>query len=309
MSTLCCQRGLPNFGRANCVVQIDDIVGAIIVPTFASAGVYNEIDLTDPFDATTLTGLVTNTDASLRWVKLPRFYGADAPIADTVFDEATDGTKSFVREGIWSFTAEIRDKDAVPAVLKKLKSLRCSNWAMFLVTRSNQLIATTIKDSDSIVRPLVVNNGSLDPKMMFKNSTTTNKIMFAVDFDNLMKQENLYVIEGDEINVDFLNMRQLIDVNLVQVGSVTATTATIGLRTDFAMGLQPNFDVVGLTGANFVLENLTDSTTVTITSVTESLTVDGQYDFVYPSQTSGDILELSLVITTYYSGSVQITIP
>jgi hypothetical protein len=309
MSTLCCQKGTPNFGRANCVVQIDDIVGAIIVPTFTNAGAYNEIDLTDPFTASTLTGLITNADPSLRWVKLPRFYGADAPIADSVFDEATDGTKSFVREGIWSFTAEIRDKDAVPAVLKKLKALRCTNWAMFLVTRSNQLVLTTIPDSTTLVRPLLVNNGSLDPKMMFKNATTTNKIMFAVDFDNLMRQENLYVIDGNEINVDFLNMRQLTDVNLVQVGSVTTTTATVGLRTDFAMGLHPNFDVVGLIGANFVLKNLTDSTTVTITSVTESLTVDGQYDLVYPAQTSADVLELSLALSTYYTGKVELIVP
>jgi hypothetical protein len=309
MSTLCCQKGTPNFGRANCVVQIDDIVGAIIVPTFTNAGAYNEIDLTDPFTASTLTGLITNADPSLRWVKLPRFYGADAPIADSVFDEATDGTKSFVREGIWSFTAEIRDKDAVPAVLKKLKALRCTNWAMFLVTRSNQLVLTTIPDSTTLVRPLLVNNGSLDPKMMFKNATTTNKIMFAVDFDNLMRQENLYVIDGNEINVDFLNMRQLTDVNLVQVGSVTTTTATVGLRTDFAMGLQPNFDVVGLTGANFTAKNLTTGLPITLGTVTEDLSIDGQYDVVFPAQTSGDVIELTLVTTTYYNGSVQITIP
>lgn len=310
MSTLCCKLGLPNFGKPkNCVIKIDEFVGAIAMSTFTNAGAYNEVDLTDPFTASTLTGLITNTDVSLRWVKLPRFYDAKLTPADTVFDTMPDDTKFHVRDGIFTLTATMADDDAVPAVIAKLKALRCKNLSLGLTTRSNQLVFIGVPDSETVKRPLLVNKGSIDPKMMFKESTTTNKIMFSVDMDNLFKSENLYVIDGNEINVDFLNMRQLTDVNIVSVAPATTTTATVGLRTDFAMGLQPNFDVVGLTGANFTAKNLTTGLPITLGTVTEDLTIDGQYDVVFPAQTSGDVIELTLVTTTYYNGSVQITIP
>ena len=124
MGNVCCNSGLQNYGRGQCVTQIDRVVSLVIVPEFDSSNAYNQIILATAFDATTLTGLVTNADATKRWVKMPRFYGVSTPIADTVFDESTDGTKSFVREGIWSFAGETRDKDAIAGILKKMKALR-----------------------------------------------------------------------------------------------------------------------------------------------------------------------------------------
>ena len=302
MGNVCCNSGLQNYGRPQCVTQIDRVVSLAGTPEFDSANAYNQIDLAAVFNSTTLTGLVTNADATKRLVKFPRFYGVSTPIADTVFDESTDGTKSFIREGIWSFAGETRDKDAIAGILKKMKALRCSNQSFYLITASNQLVGQLA--DGQYLRPLKVNGGSLDPKMNLRDDSTTNKIMFGFDFDNLVKQENLYVLDGNDLGVDFLNMRQLTDVSIIEE-ALTSTTIEVDLKTAFVQGLQPNNDVIGLLAAAFKLENLTASTTVTITTVVEDVNIDGRYLITFPAQTTTDRMKLSMVLSSYYNGSYE----
>ena len=255
------------------------------------------------FTALTLTGLITNADPTKRWVKMPRFYGVTLPVADTVFDEATDGTKSFVRDGIMSFTSELRDKDAVPAVLKKLRQSRCSEYGIYLVSKSNQIVGRIEGD---YMYPISINSGSLDAKMMFRDDTNTNKIMFGFDFDSLMNAEDFYVLDGEDLSVNFLSMRQLTDVNIVQTSTaITATEIEVDIKSDFVQGLIPNNDIIGLLAASFVLKNLTTATTITITTVVEDLSVDGRYLVTFPAQTAADVLELSLQLSSYYNGKLE----
>ncbi len=307
MGQVCCGSGLKNYGRGQCTTQIDTPVGLIAVNEFDSANAVNAVDLNAAFTASTLTGLITQADPTKRWVKLPRLYGVTMPIADTVFDEAADGTKSFVREGIWSFMGEVRDKDAVAAILKKLKTLRCASPAFLVVTKSNQLVGRISTDGQDML-PLKVNGGSIDPKMMLRDDANTNKVMLGFDFDNLTKQEDLYVLDGNDLGVDFLNMRQLTDVNIVQTTTpLTATAIEVDLKTDFVNGLLPNNDVVGLLAASFALENLTTASPIIINTVVEDVTVDGRYVVTFPAQTAGDVMELSLVLSSYFAGKLEFT--
>lgn len=306
---LSCLCGLKNYGLGQCTTVIGTPVSVALQNRIDSSGVVNRIDLNAAFTLTTLNGLITNADTKKRIVLLPRMKGMDLPIADTVFDEATDGTKSYVRDGIWGITGEVRDKYAVPPTQKKLKKIRCTDASAYVVTEENQLIGQLSVDGDYML-PLELNTASADPKMMFKNSQTTNKIMFAVDFDNIVKQENLYVLDGNELGIDFRRMQQLTDVNLVigdGTGDVTTTTVTWGAATDYVNGLKPNFDVFGLTDpTDWVLRNLTDSSTVTFTSVVEIS--DGKYTGTYVAQTAGDEMELSAATTVnFYVGSTTYT--
>jgi hypothetical protein len=170
------------------------------------------------------------------------------------------------------------------------------------------LICRKVAGDDQYVYPLTINSGSVDPKMMFRNDTETNKIMLGFDFETNVKPEDLYVLDGNDLGVDFVNMRQLIDVNILETSTpLTTTTIEVDVKTNFAQGLNPNNDVVGLTAPSFALKNLTDATTVTITTVVEDVAVDGRYLITFPAQTTGDVLELSMVLTTYYVGSLEFT--
>lgn len=306
MSQECCRAGLKNFGRLGCTTQIDRVVVDAFTPTFDATNQYNRIDLDAVFTQTTLTNLITNALPQNRIVASPKLKNVTLPTADTTFDTATDDSKSFVREGLLSFAGEVRDKDAVPPMLKNFKSLRCKDVSVYLVTASNQLICRKVAGDDQYVYPLTINSGSVDPKMMFRNDTETNKIMLGFDFESNVKPEDLYVLDGNDLGVDFVNMRQLIDVNILETATaITATTIEVDVKTNFAQGLHPNNDVVGLTAPSFALKNLTTASTITITTVVEDVAVDGRYLITFPAQTAGDVMELSMVLTTYYVGALE----
>lgn len=311
MGDLCCQKGLANYGRSNCTITADSILFAIAISTFDDANTFNQVNLAQPFTQTNLDLLVSNSVPARRWVRLPDLTGADTPIADTVFDEAPNGEKSFVREGIWSISGEIRDKDAHASIQKALKSLRCKDFAFAYVTRSNQLLLRIMStDPDSafynIARPFLMNGSSVDAKGTMKNDTQTNKIMFMADMSPIMKQEDLYIIEGNEIGVDFLGMRKLTDVNVIQTATpLTATAIEVDLRSGFRSGLAPNNDIVGLPASAFVLTNKTTNTPVLIATVVEDLNIDGRYLLTYPTQTAGNSLELALNLANFYNGSLN----
>lgn len=307
MSQECCRKGLKNYGR-DCTVQIDRVVGGALTPTFDATNQYNRIDLDSPFDQADLDALITNAEPRNRWVAVPKLYSVDLPIADSVFDEATDGSKSHVRDGIWSFTSEVRDKDAVPHTVKNFKSLRCKDVSKWLVTASNQLVCRKVAGDDRYVYPIIINSGSIDPKNMFWNDTQKNKIMFNFDFDSLMKPEDLYILDGNDLGINFLGMRKLTDVNIKKTSTaITSTTIEVDLKSNYAQGMNPNNDVFGLTGASFALKNLTTGLTVSISSAVEDASVDGRYLVTFTAQTAGDVLELSTVLTTYYAGSLEFT--
>lgn len=307
MSLLCCKSGLPNYGRGLCTVQMGEIVGVISVPTYNSDNVRNFINLSLPFGQTQIDALLTaDPETRTQWSPFPRMYAVTLPIADTVFDEATDGTKSFVREGIWSLNSEIRDKDAVAAILKKLKSLRCKDYSFYLVTRDNQLVGVTPGGGNKLY-PLELNSGSTDPKMMFRDAQATNKIMFNVDFDNLIKQQDLYILQGEDLTtyVDFLRLQKLTDVQMYYA-NLTATTIKVGVKTDFTQGLQPNNDVTGLEIGDFIFTNKTTDTVIVPSAIEEDPLVDGLYELTFTAQTAGDVGQVSMdTATNFYIGETQ----
>lgn len=305
MSQECCRKGLKNYGR-DCTTQIDRVIGGALTPTFDALNQYNRIDLNAPFDQADLDALITNAEPRNRWVPVPKLYGVDLPIGDSTFDTATDDSKSFVREGIWSFTSEVRDKDAVPNTVKNFKSLRCKDVSKWLVTASNQLVCRKVAGDEQYVYPIVINSGSVDPKTMFWTDTQKNKIMFNFDFDSLMKPEDLYILDGNDLGINFLGMRKLTDVNIKKTATaLTSTTIEVDIKSNFAQGMNPNNDIFGLTGASFALKNLDTGLTVAIGSAVEDVTIDGRYLITFTAQTAGDVLELSTVLTTYYAGSLE----
>lgn len=310
MSLLCCQSGLQNYGRGLCTVQMSEIVGSVLVPTYNANNERNYIDLTADFGQDEVNDLlIAESITKTQWTPFPRLYAVTLPIADTVFDEATDGTKSFVREGIWSLNAEIRDKDAVAPVLKKMKSLRCKDYSKYLIGRDNQLIGVVSADGTKMY-PLEMNSGSTDPKMMFRDAAATNKIMFNVDFDNLIKQENLYILQGEDLTtpVDFLRLQKLTDVNIT-ILSHTTTSVVFTAKTDFAQGLQPNNDVIGQDATDFVFTNVTNSAPIVAITVEEDPDIDGQYEATFTAQTAGDIAEVSMnTAQNFYRGAKEYTV-
>lgn len=306
----CCQSGLLNTGKLSCIANPDYIVGVYLVPLNSSTpSVQNFIDLTQDFERDDLLNKLRATSPLDRWYPIMDLVEADMPIADTTFETTTDGVKTFLFDGIRSFTAEKRGKNAPIKFSESLKRNRCAEWGVFVITANNMLLGER-KNGDRLY-PFAVNPDSFDPKAMFKTVGASQKLMLAFDLKRSVDLSRIYGLVGSELteDVDFVDVSGLIDVELIVDNEVLDTTLQFDLIVNdkYRTGLNPSTtgSVTGLVAADFALT--IDGSVVAITSVSE--TSDGVYAIVAPAGTSGDEVVIRTNVLRGYDGTVTFTHP
>lgn len=309
MSLDCCQGGLLNSGLPSCVKTIGVIKGLVVTPLRNTAGSLNSIDLTS-FNETAVTALLRAADANGRWYPWVDFKNVDLPLAETVFETAGNDEKSFLRQGLRSFVGELWDAKGHHVFGGLLKKLRCKNWGVYLVDEYDQLIGLK-KGTDLF--PIPVNGQSFDPMYMFKVDATTNKVMWNFDFAREFKEELLYIVPANEVGAtfSFLEMVGLIDGAITVSNIVDATSLTFDVQavTNFASGLLPNFDILGLAAADFAVFNVTTNLAITPIAVTGGGAAGVPYSFDVASQTASDVIRVSFVLASGYIGSATFVHP
>ena len=86
----------------------------------------------------------------------------------------------------------------------------------------------------------------------------------------------MYMITPGEAGINFNDLSGLIDVNFADFTEVANTSCTFNAEFDYGTAYNP-IKLKGLVLADFALYNNTDSTSETITSVTENLPLEGNY--------------------------------
>ena len=313
-----------NFGHPLCVEDFGVITSFILVPFRDSDGAPNRYDLTELDYTMIMANLYAQPNT--RWYPIPQLNNVTPPTAgDSIKEEAGSGKTAFIRTGVIGFTAETWGSDATSVFKGKLESLRCGQWGFLLVTSENKIVGSRKRIGGvEYLYPIAIDAQSVDPKFMFKTDTTTNKVMIMLNLDRNFDDSTYYAIGGDEIwdttdevvkSIDFNDLPQIIDCTLVASGGST-TSLTVTVNDDYRMGqritgVDDAGNVTGLLLADFLVENLTDATTITPSGVVESST--GVYVFTFSAQTSGDNLKVSLNIddtdVVNYSGSVESLVP
>jgi hypothetical protein len=306
----CCQSGLLNTGKLPCIANPDYIVGVYLVPLNSSTpSVQNFIDLSQDFEADDLLNKLRATSPLNRWYPIMELVETDMPIADTTFETTTDGVKTFLFDGIRSFVAEKRGKNAPIKFAECLKKLRCSEWGVFIITANNMLLGER-KNGDRLY-PFAVNPDSFDPKAMFKTVGASQKLMLAFDLKRSVDLSRIYALVGSDLteDVDFVEVNGLIDVELIVANEVLDTTLQFDLHVNdkYRSGLNPSTtgSVTGLVAADFALT--IDGSTVTITSISE--VTDGSYSVVAPAGSAGEEVVLRTNVLRGYDGTVTFTHP
>jgi hypothetical protein len=322
MSNDCCNER-PNFGHPACIEDLGGVSRFIFVPLL-SAFVNPSLD--SAYYSFFLSRLTTDGDGKYR--PFPEVENFVWTPAESQFEESSNGKKSFIKNGKTTIACETWDGNATVKMVAKMVALRCSNWGLYLVTDSNKLVGSL---KSGILTPIAIDEQSIQSLFQFKTDATTQKIMFSFDLARNFDVSTLYAIDGDLIwdnvnaeikPIDFNNdLPNVVDCQLSKNSAFITTGGAISVNDDYRQGTR-NVEagdslgnVTGLVVGNFLVENLTDATTVTPTSVTENGT--GNYEFVLPAQTSGDIVKISLAIPTQtelngqylYQGNITITIP
>ena len=103
----------------------------------------------------------------------------------------------------------------------------------------------------------------------------------------------------------------LIDLNYTVVDAPadggTNTTVGYSLTTDYGYGNPETQNVDGLVPTDFEALNVTTGLTIAIGGVVE--TADTKYVFTLPSQTTADVVKISVKTTTGFEGSVTFVQP
>lgn len=284
-----------NNTGAGCSTVFKDTRDLIAVPLYADDGTRNGIDLeNDVLDEAYFTARVNDPDPSKRWYPIASSGGlknVTQDREDPVYETFTDGSKDFVRDGAKAFNGWITGPIATPKYAGKLNSMKCVTGGMGLIkidTGGN--IVGSISDDRADLYPIAIDTGSFYAKYIEAKAGENNaRIALMFDFSQNELDQNLEMIACSEMDYNIFQLRGLLDVCPV-FSDIETTGFVATLKTEFGTVKNPVL-VKGLTAANFTLFNNTTSSSVTISSVTES--PDGVYTFTFAAQTAGDELTLT----------------
>jgi hypothetical protein len=280
-----CSDGLSNTGMPTCLATLPLPDGLYVVNTFDSDGNRNSIEAGTSIDDEYVLDKINEADKSKRWYPVQKLTNLTSERADPIIDEASNGVKSFVKEGVRPFSFELR-KGGVSAV-KFLKKTRCSEFSVFLV-KGSTIIGMDLNDDNTALYPIRIEQNTFTVKYVFATDTTVEKVSVTFDFDSRENDELLSYIEAE---VDLSNYNGLLDINSTIVGTPSLTSFVVKLTTNYG-GLGTKDVLSGLEVGDFSLYRTNNTPgSVSISSVTED--PDGTYTFTIPTGTDGDILRLT----------------
>ena len=299
----CCSLTVANTGFG-CTPIMEVVEKFIEVSYFKEDGTINEIDLTDTFNLAYFTALVNNADETLRWYPLPFVKNMVDERADSDFETFDDKTKIERQVGIRSVKTMIttlgNNAGAVsPQMVGKINDKKCKVSGLFGITKSKQLVGEMI--NTGYLAPIRIDNGSISARLIKTGSgATTQKIDLAFDWHLDVQDERLRTLEADEMSTDISLLNGLLDVTSTYT-AIGQTSFKATLKTQYGSFLNPIL-VEGLVAGDMALYNVTDSNSVTITSIAES--PDGTYQIHYASQTVTDVLRLTITKDGYNFAAV-----
>ena len=296
MSGVCsCDTGGGNTGRPGCFGVFDVTVQVILVSYRKPDGSINGIDLSTLsaggtiLDQTDLDNLVRDINPKTRFYPTQNLKNITDVRADDINEEFEDTSSVFIQQGARSFEGMIIKGD--PILLGNLPSWRCQTPGVFFLDKSGNLIGDA--SVDGFLNPVLIQDDSFSAGLVLGTDTTKQKIMLKFIISQLFSDNNLGMIEGQSITAALKGVSGLVDVIAETPTGISTTEFTVQLNTKYGGVLSP-IAAEGLQLSDFAMTEVTPTPgPIVISSVTESSSVSGLYTFVFPIQTSADLLRIS----------------
>lgn len=283
-----CASGLGNTGVPSCQAVFDVTKQLIFVPYFKDDGTINGIDLggLNEIDQAYLDSRLRALDPDSRWYITPELKNVVDERGDDVQETFEDTTVAFIQEGPRTFTGITIGQS--PVLKGQLDSFRCKVIGVYAVDKSGNLIGSNAREG--FLDPVRLQEQTLSPKLVKGTDTTVQKVQIDFTVNQLEDDANLSYIGASNITGALLGANGLLDVVAEEATDISTTGFTVKLNTLFG-GVLGKTPAEGLETADFSAYNVTDDSTVTLTSVTEG--EDGEYVFVFPAATSADVIRIS----------------
>jgi len=304
-----CGQGVKNLGLPNCAPIFSVANRFWFSERKNTSGTINSIDLSGgTYDQPFFEALVNETDPHQRWYPTPAIENYTWEVADAERQTTSNGNTYVLREGATTVSFDLMDVPAQYAA--KLESMTCPDMQFVFADISSNLVGdVSLAFSDDILKGIPIQKGSLEIKYVPRQDANRSMVHVTFIVPPSFSAGDLGMIEASEMVYDVNDLDALLDVSGKVFGSVTTTTFTVDLHLDYGSALTP-IPFEGAVVADFVLKEISPTpSTITISSVTPSTTVDGRYAFVMPTQTSGDSLRLTLSKTGFEMTPITVTIP
>ena len=284
-----CSSAYVNSGIDRCAVSPQIIRHIVFVPLYDSAGNKNELDLST-LDENTIPDLLNESDRTKRWYPLREVDNFESEREDPSTEDLESGVPLFLREGNRPFTV-VKKQGAVPfQFVEFINSKRCGEWGVIFVDVDGRLIGNNQKDG--FLRPMPIQSNQAYATYIFPNDSTYRGININFMARVGEKDEWLGIVSREAFgDYNPFEMKGLYEV-LPEIVSADDSSIEIKLFTRYGALDQP-IPVQGITDADLTLQNLTQSSSVTIDTVTEI--APGEYTISYATGvTVGDDLQLNL---------------
>ena len=289
MRACSCNESLSNTGQTNCQPLFRVAKKVIFVPTYDSTGALNKLAIDTLFTPSLLTAKLNHATKLSRWYPSPDLENVGGDRAESVFDTAPSGKKSFVKKGIRSMTFEIWDQG--PEYLYQLEALRCPEFSIYIVDANGSIRGSVPSTEDGYLYPIKVDNVSFDAKPMFGTDTTTEKLVVQFDWEQSEDDAQLRIIASGDMTADLLNAEGLLDIS-IEYGAISQTSVTFTLQERFGSRANRN-KLTGLVTGDIALYNVTDAGAVANATFAESTSSPGTYTITYSSQTVADVIRVT----------------
>ncbi len=218
---------------------------------------------------------------------------------DSVFEDFDDGTSFFVRENPMTMIAPFPGQSRV--YLDNLKSWKCQDFGYYALDKVGNILY--LDKGDEYAYPIPVDKDTQDFKYMTASGSTVAKAWWRHQWPVTIS-DNCLIAAPTDISPNDLQP-------LLPVSATFSNESTTGFTVELTASEDSSVKIEELVfPGNFVLKNVTQDTTVAITTVTESS--PGVYEFVFPAQASADVLRLTISQTGfdfYFISQTDITIP
>ncbi len=300
MGVVCnCSTGGGNTGTPSCYGVFDVTVQAILCEYYKEDGSINGIEISTLasggtiLDQAFLDGKIKDVNPRERYYPTPALKNVTDERSEDITEEFEDATSIFIQEGSRTFTGLIIKGD--PVLIGSLKSWRCVTMGVFFIDKSGNLIGNG--SVEGWLNPILVENDSFSVNLVKGTDTTKQKATISLTISSLESDEDLRMIEAVSITAALKGSRGLVDVVAGTPTNITTTGFDVQLNTLYG-GLTTPIPAEGLELTDFQINEVSPTPgPVVISSVTESATVAGLYTFVFPAETTGDVLEVSNTAT------------
>ena len=269
-------KDLGNTGQMSCPYLMKIIKRVMLVPLYDSSGDPTKIANAD-LTKTALQLRFNESEQQDRIYPLPLLENVTDERGEPITFEWDGGGKSFIRENPRTFSGRI--KRITPELTGRILKWNGQEMGFYAFDADGNFIYSKDATGGSDYYPIQIDSGSLYAGLI--KATNSDPLMGMITFDTekSVKDSDLRYVLAD--NLDFNGLSNTDVYGLIEVNvSITSSSAT---QTVFTASLDNGVALEGLTSSDIELYNVTDSASVTVTTLTESATVPGTYTAAYSS--------------------------